>query len=96
MFNFDDVANSIMSRVVPAVAPQQVISIEILPSNFEDYKQFVARDVMHEDDLMPDHQVIQQLVSVGNLEHLNAFLHQLGYCDEGIEKLQRKFILQGS
>ena len=48
---------------------------------------------MKEDDLSENSAEVQQILNAPNMEDLRTFLQQYGYCADGINKLQQRFIL---
>tara|TARA_R110001583_G_scaffold43824_1_gene139243 strand:+ start:569 stop:901 length:333 start_codon:yes stop_codon:yes gene_type:complete len=97
MSDFDNTISGIISQIYADSMSKTVKPIfsiaEVKPDKFEEFKQFAAEDVMKEDQLPLHAPAIQQILNSPTMEHLKAFLHQSGYCDEGIAKLQQSFIL---
>ena len=93
MFNFDYSINNLMHQIHAKPAVPRVIMIQKIESRFDEFKKFAAQDLMNEDNLPENSAEIQQILNASNMETLKTFLRQNGYCADGINKLQQRFIL---
>lgn len=93
MFNFDYSINNLMHQIHAKPAVPRVIMIQKIESRFDEFKKFAAQDLMNEDNLPENSAEIQQILNASNMETLKTFLRQNGYCTDGINKLQQRFIL---
>ena len=93
MFNFDYSINNLMHQIHAKPAVPRVIMIQKIETKFDEFKKFAAQDLMHEDDLTENSAEVQQILNAPNMEVLKTFLRQYGYCTDGINKLQQRFIL---
>ena len=93
MFNFDHSINNLMHQIHAKPAIPRVIMIQKIESRFDEFKKFAAQDLMYEDDLAENSAEVQQILNASNMEALKTFLRQNGYCTDGINKLQQRFIL---
>ena len=93
MFNFDYNINNLMHQIHAKPAIPRVIMIQKIESRFDEFKKFAAQDLMKEDDLSENSAEVQQILNASNMEDLRIFLQQYGYCADGINKLQQRFIL---
>ena len=93
MFNFDYNINNLMHQIHAKPAIPRVIMIQKIESRFDEFKKFAAQDLMNEDNLPENSAEIQQILNASNMETLKTFLRQNGYCADGINKLQQRFIL---
>jgi hypothetical protein len=93
MFNFDHSINNLMHQIHAKPAVPRVIMIQKIETKFDEFKKFAAQDLMHEDGLTENSAEVQQILNAPNMEALKTFLRQFGYCTDGINKLQQRFIL---
>ena len=82
-----------MHQIHAKPAVPRVIMIQKIETKFDEFKKFAAQDLMDEDDLTENSAEVQQILNAPNMETLKTFLRQYGYCTDGINKLQQRFIL---
>lgn len=59
---------------------------------FDAYKKCVARCIIKNDNVSKDSAEVKQILNSANLEQVESFLRQMGYCEKGILKTYRMFI----
>ena len=93
--NFDSLVAALLGpsanvSVISSGRPQQEKSI------FKAFKKKLAKHLISEDDIARNSPEIKQILNATNLEQIEAYLKQIGYCDNGILKAYRMFISQES
>ena len=93
--NFDDLVAALLGptanvSVIGSAQPQQEKSV------FKSFKRQLAKHLISEDDIARNSPELKQILNAANLEQIEAYLKQIGYCDNGILKTYRMFISQES
>ena len=93
--NFDSLVAALLGPTanVSVIGPKQSRQEK---SIFKAFKKKLAKHLISEDDIARNSPVIKQILNATNLEQIEAYLKQVGYCDNGILKTYRMFISQES
>ena len=100
--NFDDLLKHILggpqsSPTISVIGKKSCGSppeISNTPSPFKAYKKSVARHIIKSDNISKSSAEVKQILNSANLEQVETFLRQMGYCDQGILKTYRMFVSQ--
>ena len=92
--NFDNLVASLLGSTATVTVAHPTQSKQ--KSRLHLFKKNLAKHVIKADSLSRNSPEVEQLLNSTNLEQIESFLKQMGYCDKGITKLYRMFISQES
>jgi len=100
MVNFNDILSSLMSQhatpvtIVKSAEDNSDDDCSCHDSNLDQFKISVARHMIKNDGKARDSAEVKQILNSSNLEQVEAFLKDGGYCDQDLLKTYRMFVAQ--